>query len=147
MPVTGAVPPLVSTNTWIGSRAQATIWAGVVPGQLRVWVGVQTAGARATVTPLPLRVTGEPLTGTLAVMVKLPVTEPSAVGENTTFIVQFAPAARVAPQLGAPAGNGPTALLEKRGDEKASAIPVAVAVPVLCRVRFCDALVVPMRTL
>ncbi len=90
---------------------------------------------------MPLSVTGEPVTVTLAVMVSVAGTAPTAVGENTTLIVQVAPAFRVAPQVPPPAER------EYRGDEKASVIPVPVAVPVLCSVRVCAALVVPVATL
>ena len=110
---------------------------------MRVWVGVQIAGVRVApntaVTPFPVRVTGEPVTATFAVMVSVAFTVPIAVGVNLTLIVQV-PAAggKVAPQVppAVPPGR------EKRGEEKASVIPVRFAVPVLCSVRVCDALVV-----
>ncbi len=51
-------------------------------------------------TPVPLSDTGEPATeALLPVMVNVPFTRPDVVGENTTLMVQVAPAARVAPQV------------------------------------------------
>ena len=58
-------------------------------------------------TPVPLSVTGEPVTATLALIVRLPFTRPVAVGENTTLIVQVLLAASVVPHVppAAPAGR------------------------------------------
>jgi len=68
-----------------------------------VHVAFHVGGVRLALTvaapPVPLRATGEPLTVTLAVMVTVPVFEPTLVGENVTVIVQEAPAAKVAPQV------------------------------------------------
>ena len=61
----------------------------------------------ALANPVPVSATGEPVTETLAVMVAVPLAGPTAVGAKATLIVQFAPAAKVAPQLGAPGGNVP----------------------------------------
>jgi len=78
-------------------------------------------------------------------MVAVPFAGPVAVGEKTTLIVQFAPAARVPPQLGAPPGNPPLAM-RAYGAVTATLMPVRPAPPVLCRVRFWDALVAPTTT-
>jgi len=52
------------------------------------------------VTPVPLRAIGEPLMATLPPTVSVAFTNPpGAVGENTTLMVQVAPAARVAPHV------------------------------------------------
>jgi hypothetical protein len=69
--VSRTLPVLVNVNAWIGSLPQ------VAPGQLRVTVPkLCAAGVKVTVrtaaTPVPLRVTGEPATATLAVMVTVP---------------------------------------------------------------------------
>src|SRR5271165_4134396 len=100
--------------------------------------GVRVA-ALTSATPVPLSATGEPVTGTLAKMVSVPVTAPSAVGVNTTLMVQVAPAAKVAVQV--PPDR------EKTADEKARVIPVPAAVPVLCSVRVCAGVGKPMPAL
>ena len=86
-------------------------------------------------TPVPLSATGEPATATLARMVRVPLSAPAAVGENTTLMVQVAPAARVVVQVPPDC--------EKTPDEKTSVIPVPDAVPVLCSVRVFAELTVP----
>jgi hypothetical protein len=94
---------------------------------------------RIGVTLLPVRVTGEPETATLAVMVRLPLVVPVVAGAvNTTLIVQVAAAASVAPQVPPPPPPGREKLVVN-----VRAMPVAPAVPVLCNVSVCAALVVP----
>src|SRR6516165_4710426 len=140
MPVSGTLPVLVSVNAWAGSRAQAAI-PRPVPGQLAAWTGAHVAGvseaAITGATPVPVSPTGEPVTATLARIVRVPVTVPRAVGVNTTLMVQVAPFARVAVQVppAVPAGR------EKTAFEKVSEMPVPGAVPVLCSVKVCAALV------
>jgi len=74
--------------------------------------------------PLPDSPTGEPVTGTLAVMVSEPAAWPGDVGRNTTLIVQFMPASRLPPhEPGAPAGWA-------KGPVNAQVIPVKVEPPV-----------------
>src|SRR5882672_2387987 len=90
-------------------------------------------------TPAPLNCTGEPTTVTLATKTAVPVAAPTAVGVNTTLIVQFAPAASVVPQLGAPPGKVPVVIRENE-PVNVTPMPVSVALPVLCKVRFCEAL-------
>jgi hypothetical protein len=85
--------------------------------------------------PVPVRVTGEPVTATFAVMVAVPVAAPVAVGENTTAMVQVAAGASVAVQVPPDWENGAVTT---------TAIPVRLAPPVLCSVRVCAALVVPV---
>jgi hypothetical protein len=92
----------------------------------------------ASVTPVPLRPTGEPVTATLPVMVAVPVAAPAAVGENRTVMVQV-PVATVRVPVQVP----PT--LEK-GAVTATVTPVKDAVPVLVRVKVCVALLVPVVT-
>ena len=69
----------------------------------RVADGVHVVGVRVALkvgaTPVPLSVTGEPLTDTLAVMVAVPVFAPRLDGEKVTLMVQAAPAAKVVPQV------------------------------------------------
>jgi hypothetical protein len=107
----------------------------------------QDEGARLALTtaatPVPLRPTGEPFTATFAVIVRVWFTVPAAVGEKTTLMVQFEPAARVVPQVppADPAGRA------KVGDEKARAMPVAPALPEFWSVSVRDELVVPVTTL
>jgi hypothetical protein len=102
MPVKVTLPVLVRVNASTGSRAQPR--AGV--GQLRAWAGLQFVGVRVALTtaatPVPVSVTGEPVIATLEVMVRVELTNPVAVGENTTLMVQLAPAASVAPHVPPP---------------------------------------------
>ena len=66
---------------------------------------------RATEDPVPVKATlwGEPLA--LSVMVRAPVRLPAAVGVKMTEIVQFAAAARLAPQVFVSA-KSPDAVME-----------------------------------
>ena len=103
--------------------------------QLRVWLGAQFTGLSATATPVPPRITCEPLTAALPVIVSAPLKALSALGENTTLIVQVPAGAKAVPQVPA---RSPAARL-KRGaavpfEANASVMPVRAAVPVLCKV-------------
>ena len=98
-----------------------------------------TAAVLITATPVPLSETGEPATGTLAVMVAVPFAAPGPVGENTTLMVQVDDAAKVAAQV-------PPAVALENGAVTTTVIPVRAAPPVLCRVRVWEALVVPTTT-
>ena len=133
IPVSGTVPVLSSVNICIGPFAVA-----------RFAVGFQVPGVRLAVAvpsmPVPVRVTGEPETGTSAVMVSMPETVPAKVGENTTLIVHEAPTGNVAAQVPAAVAR------EKTGEENANVIPVALAVPELASVRVFAALVVASAT-
>jgi hypothetical protein len=101
-----------------------------------------TVAVRTGAKPVPLSATGEPATATLARMVSVSLYDCAAVGANVTLMVQVPPAAKVVPQLPPPAvGRANT------DDEKLRRMPVAPAVPVLCRVRVLVALVVPTATL
>ena len=136
MPVSVTLPVLVNVNVWAGSKKQAK------PGQLRVWLGLQFAGVRLALTtgatPVPVRVTGEPVTATLAVIVAEPVAGVVDVGVNVTVMVQVpATGVRVAVQVPPALANGAVTT---------TVMPVKLAVPVLCRVRVCGALVVPTAT-
>lgn len=99
------------------------VWAALKPGP--IVTKVSAAGEPESLTPVPLRETGEPLTATLAVMVTLPATGPGAAGENTMLIVQLPPAVNVVPQEPPERANGAVTETE---------IPVAVAPPLLYRV-------------
>jgi len=58
MPVRGTLPLLVRVNIWIGSSEQARIWAGVVPGQLRITVPkLRVVGLRAGIPATTVNVT------------------------------------------------------------------------------------------
>ena len=78
--------------------------------------------------------------GDVGKMVSVPVAAPSAVGVNTTLMVQVAPAAKVVVQV-------PPPDREKSVDEKVSVMPVPAAVPVLCSVRVRAAVAKPMPAL
>jgi len=102
-PVSGTFPVLLSTNTW----------AGPVVVTPRFAVVVHVAGVRVALTtaamPVPVRVTGEPVTVTFAVMVNVPFAAPGgAIGENTTLIVQV-PAAGVSVPVQVPLPPPPAA--------------------------------------
>src|ERR1700687_2419774 len=130
MPVTVMLPVLVRAKVWAGQVN--TLQPGFA-------VGLQLAGVRAALsTPVPLSATGEPMTGTLAVMASVPVAAPAAVGRNTTLMVQVVPAARVVPQVppAAPAGRA-------KGPVNAKVMPVAVVPPVFLSVRVCAERLVP----
>ena len=88
--------------------------------------------------PVPVSVTGEPMTGTLAEILTLPLNDAAVVGLNTILIVQLEPAASVATQVppAPPAGRW-------NGAETVTVIPVAVAPPLFLRVSVRAALVVP----
>lgn len=62
---------------------------------------VKLVGARLTAgsPPVPVRLTVCGLAPALSVMVSAPVRVPVAVGVKVTLIMQFAPAATLAPQL------------------------------------------------
>src|SRR6516165_6545499 len=141
IPVSGTLPVLVSVKTCAGH---------VKSPHPRVPEVVHEAGARVAatipVTPVPESATGEPLTGTLAVMVTVPAFAPVEVGENVTVIVQDAPAASTAPQVpparANTAGGGAGEVVAT-----ATAMLLASAVPVLCRVSVSAWLVEPVVTL
>ena len=79
--------------------------------------------ARTAATPVPLRVTGDPATVTLAVMVTVPPYVVVVVGANCTTIVQVPGPASVVPHVppAAPAGR------EKPAGKVPTAIPVSGA--------------------
>ena len=69
-----------------------------------VWLEkIKPTGAKLTAdpvaTPVPVKVTGFWLSGTLSEILRLPPRAPIAVGVKTTLTVQFFPAAILAPQL------------------------------------------------
>jgi hypothetical protein len=97
-----------------------------------------TVAVRIAAVPVPVSVTGEPVTGTLAVMVSVPLYDCTAVGANVTLMVQVAPAAKVAPQF--------PPVREKPAGKAPRVMPVRVAPPVLLSVRS-SALVVVTTTL
>jgi hypothetical protein len=93
------------------------------------------------VIPVPVNATdcGEPVA--LSVMVIAAVTAPAVVGAKCPWMVQFAPAARLEPQLFPNANEAapvPVTLI---------LLMVRVALPVLVNVTLCDALVAPTSTL
>jgi hypothetical protein len=78
------------------------------------------AGEAESRVPMPLSDTGEPATGTLAVMARLPAAAPGTVGRNATLTVHEAFAARVAAQFPPVREYGPV---------NVNVMPVAVAPP------------------
>ena len=104
-------PPVLVTRTW--ASFAVPVWSP----NWRVWmvprpvivvaprvtpVGTVPVSEKLRVpaaTPVPVNATGEPVTGTLPVMVTVPVLAPALVGENLTMIVQVEAAAKVAPQV------------------------------------------------
>jgi hypothetical protein len=110
----------------------AVIGALVVP--IIVVGNVNFVGATETpVTPLPLRATVWGLLAALSVIVTTPVTVPVFVGLKVTEIAQFLPALTLVPQV----------LVWAKGPVVVMLVMVSVAVPVLLRVTFFTALVVP----
>ena len=85
------------------------------------------------VTPLPLSVIVCGLLVALSVIVTTPVKVPVDVGLNVTEIVHFLPAKTVLPQV----------LVCAKGPVVVMLVMFSVAVPVLVRVAFLTALVVP----
>lgn len=92
------------------------------------------AGVCVTVDPAPVSdtVCGDPLA--LSVMVSVPARDPPAVGVNVTEIVQFAPAATLAPQV----------LVSAKSPEAAIDVIFNAAAPLLVSVTVSAALVVPV---
>jgi hypothetical protein len=111
----------------------AVVLAGVVKRE-----GAGPENPNVTAAAVPVKLTGEPVTSTLPVMVTVPVAGPAAVGENTTLMVQVAPATKVAPQK---PPNDPVG--RENGAVTTTVIPVRFAVPVLWSVRVWAVLVVP----
>src|SRR5712671_5220422 len=112
IPVSVTLPVLVSMNAWQGPTVPPMGRHRMPAPTPRVAEGLQLVGASAALTtratPVPERPTGEPVTGTLAVMVTDPVAAPSTVGEKDTVIVHVAAAGgRVAPQVPPARANGP----------------------------------------
>ncbi len=99
---------------------------------------VKADGNTDSLAPVPLKVTGEPFTGTLAVRVTLPAATPGAAGENTMFMVQLPATARVVPHEPPDRVNGAPTTAE---------IFVAVAPPLLYSVKVWAALVLWTNTL
>ena len=155
LPVLPAAPAVLAT---VGAAVNVSgpvplLVTVIIPLFVLLVAGVETRGrvgpekpTTALAVPPPVSVTGEPVTGTLAVMVTLPLDGPAAVGAEATLIVQLAPAGKVVPQLDAPGGNVPL-VTRVNGPATLTPIPVAPAVPVLLSVRFWVALVVPVPTL
>jgi len=100
--------------------------------------GVSTAmgvgGGGGVDVPVPLRFTTCGLPCALSVKVSVPVIAPATDGVNVTFDVQFAPAARLVPQL----SDSPKLALGTM------LVMVIVALPVFVTVMGNDALVVPI---
>lgn len=104
-----------------------------------VWLPkLSVAGDRlAATTPLPLVLTVCGLLLALSVIVTAPVADPNVVGLNVTEIVHFLPANTVLPQV----------LVSANGPVTAMLVIVSGAVPVLVRITFLTALLVPTTTL
>ena len=91
-------------------------------------------GPAATATPVPVRLTVwvVPPTALLSVMVRVPVTEPVAVGVNVTLMVQEAPAA-----------TEPAQPVAAKGAAVEAAETVSATLPLFVMVTVLAALVVP----
>lgn len=149
---TAAVPTLVMVTTLVtGARGVGIVNVRTVPPK-RPGANVPLVAAvkfrKPLAVPVPVRVTGEPATGTFAVKVAVPLTGPTVVGRKTTLSVQVAPAAKVAPVVVIVAGQEPPPNTgrEKADGEKATVMPVPGAVPVLCNVRVWGKVVVKSGT-
>jgi len=92
----GLLAGLVSVRVWVEDEPKLTD-----PNDLGFGVRVIAA------TPVPESPTGEPVTGTLALMVTVAFIAPVVLGWNTTLMVQLAPGNRGLVQLppAAPAGR------------------------------------------
>ena len=142
MPVSGALPVLVNVNVCVG-HVPPTPENPVV--HVRAADVVHEGGVSAALitgaVPVPLSVTGEPVTGTSAGIVSVPLAAPDDVGVNTTLIVQVAPLFNVAPHVplafALPVGR------EKPGLENTSVPRFDGMFPVLLSVRVCAGLVAP----
>jgi hypothetical protein len=88
-----------------------------------------TLAVNVCAMPLPLSITGEPVTGKAALTVSVPLSGPAAFGLNTTPIVQVLPAASAVPQV-PPAAP----VAREKGPVNPGLIPVRLAVPVLLSV-------------
>lgn len=101
-----------------------------------------TVAVRTGVTPVPLRLTGEPYTVTLPVIVAVPFALPDDVGENTMPIVQVCAGGKLLPQL-PPAAP----VAREKGEVTVTVSPLIACPPLLVSVRFCTELVPPTGTL
>lgn len=86
--VKGALPMLVSVET-SAELVMPTIWLPKA----------KLDGDRLTAIPVPVRFRVCGLPAALSLMVIVPVLDPLDVGANVTLMVQFAPAATLAPQV------------------------------------------------
>ncbi len=102
------VPPETATPVTVTGEVVEVLVRVTVPVPIRglavpvANVIVKGLGVIETVpggTPVPLRAIGEPLMATLPPTVSVAFTNPLAVGENTTLMVQVAPAARFGPHV------------------------------------------------
>jgi len=134
-------------NTWQGPPPKRGMHSrpAPTPGFAE---GVQVVGVRVALmmgaTPVPLSVTGEPVTATVDVRVSEPPARPFAVGLNTTFMVQLAPAAKPAAKVAAV--HEPPDWENSLDPEMARVIAAEAAAPLLVNVSVFAALVVPVTT-
>ena len=136
-PVKATLPPVVFVTVSI--FAELVVPTGTLPKARGLGL---TLAVGAGGVPVPLRATGEPLTGTLPVMDSVPLTDPVIVGEKTTLIVQVAPPARLVPQVppAAPVGR------EYTVDENVREIAVRFAPPLFDSVSVWGVLLLPVAT-
>src|SRR6267143_1582181 len=130
--VTGIVVPVqVTVTAWLKppSGVMVTLKLPVLP-----FLTVTVPGAvNVKSQPVPVNGTVCGLPPALSVIVSVPVRAPNAVGANVTLILQFAPAAKVAPQALLEIAKLPEAVIE---------LIVRVALPLFVRVTVFAALVV-----
>lgn len=86
-----------------------------------------TVATKVAAEPVPLSGTGEPVTATLAAIVRVPANDPEVVGAKTTLIVHVEAAFNVPPHVppAVPIGRENGAVAE-------IVMPVRLAVPTLC---------------
>jgi hypothetical protein len=133
VPPASAVFPVLVTVSVSGAEV-------VVVNQLpKLSVAGDTLADCVIAAPVPLKETADPVTLTLALIVSVPAKGPAAVGVNTTLIVQVDAAFNVVPHVppAVPAGleNGAVAVI---------VMPLRLAVPTLCTMSCCGALVLPV---
>src|SRR5882724_2262990 len=149
-----AAPAITVSNAWfaltrIAALPSNTNWLQFPPSvfalarlKLSSTAGVGFAGVA---TPVPVKVTGEPVTTTLSWMVSVPsVTAPTCVGRNTTLIVHELPCVNVKVAV---VGQVPGDAARANHVLNAKLIPATLPVPVLFSVSVCAALVTPTATL
>jgi hypothetical protein len=124
--------------------AELAIPVGQVPKANGLGV---TEAVRITGMPVPLNETGDPFTAAVAVMARLPPYACTAVGLNTTLMVQVEFAANVNVVVVLQVPPAPPAGRENPAGKAPMVMPVAVVTPSFLSVRVWAAVVVLTTTL